>query len=230
MATYGLTLQKLREEVLDLVDDPEGDIYAPNNQYGRVDRLINRAYVFLVNVLDQSGQVFNRSTDPIEIPVTIDAWDYVINVNYPIRRIVEVCIRDDEGMDVPVRMTTYAERLSGLHQSTQYRTIFRPHDTTVYVYRLQTGEWRLSFVNKPEEARSFYVHWLPLVGHLENLADEPRHLPQQWHHLVALRAAWSGMGTEKRENSDAAREYAETLGAFREEISGTVAHGKSRPI
>lgn len=230
MAIYGLTLDRLRSEFLDLVDDPEGDVFAPGGQYGRADRLLNRAYIFLVNQLEQSGQVYNRSSDPIEVPVVPDYWDYDLNRDTPIRRIIEVVIRGEDGLDVPVEMTTYANRLAKTSETDPYRTILRPRQHVVYVYRLATGGWRLSFTANPQESRSFYVHWSPMVAALESGGDEPRHLPQQWHHLIALRAAWTGMGTEKRENTDAAREYLEMLGQFVQETSGLLAPVKSRPI
>lgn len=80
------TLDELREEALEWLDNPEGDKYAESpgaNKFKRLDSLINRAYRHLVGVVERSGQVWNRCDHPVAIAVTELSREYSVKPSMP---------------------------------------------------------------------------------------------------------------------------------------------------
>ncbi len=80
------TLEEIREEALEWLDNPEGDKYAEgsgDDRFKRLDSIINRAYRHLVGVVERSGQVWNRCDHPVAIEVTEISREYPVKPSMP---------------------------------------------------------------------------------------------------------------------------------------------------
>jgi hypothetical protein len=221
-----MNLTTLRAEFLDHVDDPAGDVWAPSGSYTRTDRLINRAYEHLVSRMDASGNVFNRCPTPIDVTLVAGTQEYALAPSDGIRQIIEVVRVDTDGTELPITVVEYANRMRTVRHRTGYGLVTRQ----VYLYRLATGVWQLGLVDVPTETGTLRVYYAPTLAALSDSNLEVVQLPAQWHRLIALRAAWTALGQEKRDNSDLAAEYGDAYAMFQQSIERVTTTTKSRPI
>ena len=91
-------LGQLRASVLNWLDDPSGDSFAPAGNFGRLDQLIHEAYASAVDELDTIPQPWNMLRDENAISVTTVAGtrEYLLG---DLRNVVEVVEELSDGTD-----------------------------------------------------------------------------------------------------------------------------------
>lgn len=230
-----MDLPELRSAVLDYLDAKVStDVFTGEAQ---LDRLINIAYVEMVNKVDAAAMFYNLSpvVPTLTTPGSSVAREYGLDnedVFSPvpsdvIRKIVD-CARIVNGKPVFVRIVPFAKRNAWLGRPDGHsygRSCGRSNPvpiTAVYFYRDQNGVWYLGFVDtEPPTGTQFEVRYRPEIPTLVS-SDIPYQVPLEWHHLIALRAALIVKAKENRDMKGLAGFYVEELSDMQRDLASAV--------
>ena len=200
-------LGQLRVSVLNWLDDPSGDSFAPAGNFGRLDQLINEAYASAVDELDTIPQPWNMLRDENAISVTTVAGtrEYLLDTNTldRVRNVLEVVEELSDGThSAPLPIVPHWKRNTA--------------GAGVYLFRNQVlGDFFIGLVifKTPQYAklRIFARIW---ERRLATPGDIPFQLPAQWHELIVYKAAMLGQMQEKRDAKALTALYGEKLKAL----------------
>lgn len=224
------TLEELREETLEWLDNPAGDKYAESpgaNRFKRLDLLINRAYKHLVGQVDHTNQVWNRCAEPVVITVTSSAREYVIKPSLAqpnqfsevvlVRKVLDITRSGVAGSavrEIPLVIIAWTKRDQyARRQVYPYIGAAESYGWSdeLYIYRFGTldpdspaessrGHWVVGFVDPEPASQTLKVYYTPEVMPLANSGDIPIQVPQQWQGLIAMKAASYALTQTDRKN------------------------------
>ena len=195
-------LGQLRTSVLNWLDDPSGDSFAPAGNFGRLDQLINEAYASAVDELDTIPQPWNMLRDENAISVTTVAGtrEYLLG---DLRNVVEVVEELSDGTDsAPLPIVPHWKRNTA--------------GAGVYLFRNQVlGDFFIGLVifKTPQYAK-LRIFIRDTVKRLSSPSAFPSQLPEQWHELIVYKAAMLGQMQEKRDAKALTALYGEKLKAL----------------
>lgn len=218
-------------DTLDWVGDSSLDVWTP----AKITSHINDAYKHLLGELDRTKQAW-MVEGPETIDVTEQASEFDFTPTIPMRKPIDA-LRLVEGMDpVPYDIVSFTQRLRpNARWLGRYAGLYDKSPRQVYVYRTPLAVWRVGFVIPPLEAFPLQIYYLPafepfkFVGITEGNA-EPTLLPDDWHPLIAKRAAWNCKAIENRDSAEIQRLYLGDLAVAIANASSVVSQTKCRPI
>lgn len=189
-----------------------------------VNDLLNMAYPMIVAVVEASGRLWNVAPDPIVINVTAAAREYSVENSSgdippapvlpgSVRKIIEVRrISEGGGLGVRIPFMVLSDTDRSYAADPYPELQNAPQYSGVYLYRAATsGGWMLGFAQAAPAVQTLHIRYVPTVPDLADDADIPWMVPGDFHHVIAMRAALIGKGTEERQGSTLPQEYAEQV-------------------
>jgi len=216
------TFAELRTETALWLDDPKFTRFDAT----MLGTLLNMAYPMVVAIVESSGRLWNLAQRPITITLDPVFQEYVVEDTFTpregVRRVVEVRrVVGTTRPQVPFFVMTEVDRSGGL---AMYPDLWgNPVNPGAVLYRGNYGgpagaqtpavtpyqaAWFLRFPRFPP-AGTIEVAYIPIVEKLLTDEQVPRMVPGDYHHVIAMRAALIGKGTEERTSSTLPAEYQE---------------------
>lgn len=242
-----MNLAELVSITLEHLDNPDGDLWDP----ARTALVVNEGYEDIAGIVDASGKEFNVYPHPVllairsmtfdeEIISEVDGTISLSTVNKiprewaivpqperkAIRRILDVERYDATGTIGSLDLVGWQERNN--QRDRNYPTLVRSH-ATAYAYRSDTGIWMLGIVEENPRPMTLRVWYAPVIARLVNNADIPTQVPQEFHSLIAIRAALIGKQQEQRDPGWLLGRYAERKMDLVNSLSNIHTNNKSRP-
>lgn len=215
-----MKLSELKTAVLDLLDATVAEDVFP--AVAALERAINEAYRELVSKMEiTAAPYFNVSpkvpnlVTPASPPREYDlaSSEDVTDRASDIRKIVDVTRQYGPGTEKPRRVpiVSYGERnarVGSPRDLTRVANRMAPR-LGVYFYRSPIAgagsTWFMGFVEvEPPAATTFEIRYMPQIvalGTVDGGGDDdiPSQYPEEWHHLIAYRAAIRAKGQENRD-------------------------------
>lgn len=203
--------------------------------------LVNMAYPMIVAVIEAAGKRWNVAKTPIPLAVTSAAREYYVTNSYlagpppvpiaVVRKVVEVRRVDlsagGRGLLLPFRELNDLDFGRGLDQYPELGQ--HPQQSGVYLYRdASTGVWVIGFGEAEPATQSLEVYYVPITPVMTQNTDTPYLVPNDFHHVIAMRAALIGKDTEERGNSRLESQYSEQVRLMLAEGTSLVAAGSQR--
>lgn len=173
-------------------------------------RVINRAVEHLINVVEQTAQLWNVAASAKSVSVVSGTLEYQINTTGVNPRKILSVERTDLTYNVPCVIIPWRERNQYLDRGrwgNEWTGGNRPY---VWINRDAAGDWWLGFPADPQTTMTIDVYYAPRITELVDDYDEPTEIPEQFHELIVLRAtimlllqnkqnprAWQEMYTEQ---------------------------------
>ncbi len=226
-----MDLAALKSAVLDAMHAKvEADVFSS----GQLARAINLAYSEMVSELERVAPAYNVSsaTPQLTTAASSPVREYSLATEFSpvataVRKVTD-CVRnyDDRRIDLPIVAFGGRNEQTGRPGSSARVS---PHG--VYFYRTGGGVWYMGFVSiTPLIGTTFEIRYLELITELSAEDDAPTQMPDQWHHLIAWKAAIVAMTAEKRDTSGLAAQYMEGIARMRNDLSGLVSPGRVTPL
>ena len=154
---------------------------------GQVERLLNRAYEHIVNLVEQTAKNYNMEDTPETVSVVNGTQDYELTSS--IRKILHVERTDLGGDPIGVRIIPF-QRKNEFARGT-YASQLGGHALAPTVYftrRVNDGRWHLEFPSNPGGSIVLSVYYAPLITEMATETAEPYQVPEQFHELIIIRA------------------------------------------
>ena len=233
-----MDLSELRQTVLDRLQARTAEhAFAGEPE---LDRLINAAYVEVVNEVEAIASYWNVAETELTFttPATAGAGEYSLSTDFSgletgevIRKIVD-CVRNYGEIPKLVPIVPFSERRQQVGVAGSWRTVnSRPPAVAVYFIRTNTGEWRMGFVvDEPRLGTKYGVRFILDIVPLQAAGDVPSQVPNHWHLLIATRAAVVAKVQENRDPSGLAALYASDLQRMRSDLGSHTSPTRVRPL
>lgn len=196
-----MTLDTLRNLMLDHLHDWQQDHWNADGSWTRVDRLLNEAYRTLVARLERTGSAWNLAGTPITVAVTAGTREYALDADPAVRRVVDCFQVQSDGRRAPqLHVYDFGQRNDGRDG--------------VYVFRAADDTWHLGLRDYNPPAQTLEVSYEPILTEMSAPADVPAQIPAMHQYVIALLAAVKAKGVENRDESGLAGDLAAALDAF----------------
>jgi len=197
-------MEDLRNQTLQWLDDPRGEIFGMGGAGSRIDGLINLAYEKVVQVIDQSPYPWavEREEDHKEFATT-EAREYQLDGVIFIRLRAVLDVHDVTNPSTPIRLDIipYEQRNSS-------------DVAGIYVFRAPVG-WFSAFyiglVRVPTTYQRLRVHGARAVDTLQIPSAEPSLVPGQFRSAIMYGAAMLGKIQQGEDPTNLASLYSMAL-------------------
>lgn len=210
-----MTLAEIRQRTNDRLNQAVGQFYPA--EY--LDRVINEAYRDIANEIATMGFPWVDRGDHIDVVVTPDAREYVIDQQ--IMAIIDVTRVLDDGTEEAVEIRPYS-----------MRNARRPGwGNDCYVVRQLDyfNEWKIGTIAQEPAAQTLRVYFRSDLVKLSTDNDVPLAVPLDHRDLIPVRSAMVVLEDENREIGNLAAIYVEKIQRMRNCLSGAVKGHASKP-
>ncbi len=203
-----MNLSQIRERTNDRLNQAVGQFYP--DEY--LDRVINEAYRDIANEIAAMGFPRVDRGDHIDVAVTPEAREYVIEQQ--IMAIIDVTRVLDDGTEEAVEIRPYS-----------MRNAHRPgwaNDCYVVRQLDYFDEWKIGTIAQQPAAQTLRVYFRSDLVKLGTDNDMPQAVPSDQRDLIPVRAAMIVLEDENREIGNLAAIYIEKMDRMRRCLSGAV--------
>ena len=177
----------------------------------QLNRLVNRAVEHIVNVVEQTAQIYNMAATPATLSVVSGTLTYEVSTATGIRKIVQVERTDVSGGSISCTIIPW-RRKNNRRRRYYWGDGGMGIKPAVYITRNSDGEWHLGFPVDPQASMSLDVYYLPRITELTASTAVPTEIPEQHHELIVLRATIMLLAQNRTDNRFWREMYAEQEG------------------